>query len=105
VVTWIVPYLPVGGVDEAEARYDVAMGRDAKAVLTEALTLSEDERADIAGALLNSLEPETDSDIEAAWREEVATRVAALDAGEVETISWENIRDRLVTRLSERRAG
>jgi putative addiction module component (TIGR02574 family) len=81
------------------------MSRTAKAVLTEALALSEEERAGIAGALLNSLEPDGDSDIEAAWREEVATRVAALDAGEVETIPWDHIRDRLFTRLIERRAG
>jgi putative addiction module component (TIGR02574 family) len=81
------------------------MSRTAKAVLTEALALSEEERAGIAGALLNSLEPDGDSEIEAAWREEVATRVAALDAGEGETIPWEDVRDRLFTRLSERRAG
>ena len=81
------------------------MSRNVEAVLRQALSLSEDDRADVAGALLDSLEPDGDSDIEAAWREEVATRVAALDAGEVETIPWEEIRDRLVTRLSERRAG
>ncbi len=81
------------------------MSRNVEAVLRQALSLSEDDRADVAGALLDSLEPDGDSDIEAAWREEVATRVAALDAGEVETIPWEEIRDRLVTRLRERRAG
>lgn len=81
------------------------MERSADAVLRQALSLPEADRADIAGALLQSLEPAEESDIEAAWREEVAARVAALDAGEVETIPWEDLRDRLVARLGERRAG
>jgi len=81
------------------------MERNAEAVLKEALTLSEVDRAEVAGALLNSLEPQEEADIELAWRQEVAARVAALDAGEVETIPWGEVRDRLVARLSARRAG
>lgn len=77
----------------------------AKSILKEALTLSETDRADVAGALLQSLEPVEEADIDAAWREEVARRVAAADAGEVETIPWETIRGRLLARLHERRAG
>lgn len=77
----------------------------AKSILQEALTLSETDRADVAGALLQSLEPVEETDIDAAWREEVARRVAAADAGEIETIPWETIRDRLLARLHERRAG
>ena len=75
------------------------MERSAEAVLKEALTLPEADRADIAGALLNSLEPVEEAGIEAAWRQEVAARVAALDAGEVETIPWNEVRDRLVAKL------
>ena len=81
------------------------MERNADALLREALTLPESDRADIAGALLNSLEPAGEADIEAAWRREVAARVAAVDAGEVETTPWSEIRDRLFARLGERRAG
>lgn len=81
------------------------MERNAKAVLKEALGLPEADRADIAGALLESLEPEEEADVEAAWKREVRARVAALDAGEVETIPWEDVRNRLLARLSERRAG
>ena len=81
------------------------MARDAEHVLREALTLPEADRADIAGALLNGIEPAEEADIEAAWREEVAGRVAALDAGEVESIPWKDLRDRLFARLGERRAG
>lgn len=80
------------------------MERNAEAVLRKALTLPESDRAEIAGALLESIEPGEDADIEAEWRQEVAVRVAALDAGEVETVPWEEVRDRLTARLRERRA-
>lgn len=80
------------------------MERNAEAVLRKALTLPESDRAEIAGALLESIEPGNDMDVEAAWRQEVAARVAALDAGEVETVPWEEIRDRLFARLRERQA-
>ena len=81
------------------------MERNAQAVLKKALTLPEEDRAEVAGALLNSLEPLEEADIESAWRQEVAARVAALDAGEVETIPWGEVRDRLVARLSAYRPG
>lgn len=42
-------------------------------------------------------------DVETEWRREVEARVAALDAGGVETTPWEDIRDRFLARLSERR--
>jgi putative addiction module component (TIGR02574 family) len=81
------------------------MERSAKAVLREALNLPEADRAEVAGALLNCLEPVEEADSESAWRQEVAARVAALDAGEVETIPRSKVRDRLVARLSAHRAG
>lgn len=80
------------------------MERNAEAVLRKALTLPEPDRAEIAGALLESIQPGNDMDVEAAWRQEVAVRVAALDAGEVETVPWEEVRDRLFARLRERQA-
>lgn len=80
------------------------MERNAEAVLRKALTLPESDRAEIAGALLESIQPGEDMNAEAAWRQEVAARVAALDAGEVETVPWEEVRDRLFARLRERQA-
>ena len=81
------------------------MERNTQTILNEALSLSKTERAEIAGALLESLEPPPQTDVEKAWRDEVAARVAALDAGEVETIPWEEVRDRLLVRLIGRRQG
>jgi putative addiction module component (TIGR02574 family) len=79
------------------------MNQKVEAVLRQALELHEDERAEIAGALLESLEPAPDVDVEQAWREEVARRVATLEEGTVETIPWEEVRDRLYAKLSESR--
>jgi len=79
------------------------MTRHAENVLQAALTLPEEERVEIVGALLESLESSADSEVESAWRQEVAARVAALDAGEVETVPWSEVRDRLWTRLGEGR--
>jgi len=81
------------------------MERRAETVLKEALGLSEADRADIAGALLESLESEREADVEAAWQREIRDRVADLDAGEVDGIPWEEVRDRLWARLGEHRAG
>jgi putative addiction module component (TIGR02574 family) len=52
--------------------------------------------AEIVDALLEILEPAPEADVETAWRQEVAARVAALEAGEVETTPWEKIRDRFM---------
>ena len=79
------------------------MSRDAAAVLQKALALPDEDRAEIAGALLESLEPVAEADVESAWRQEVAARVAASDAREVVTTPWEEIRDHFLARLSERR--
>lgn len=68
----------------------------------EASDLSEKDRADLAGLLLESLEDEPDEDVEAAWAAEIARRVAELDAGTVASIPWEQVRQRLAARLNDR---
>lgn len=68
----------------------------------EASELSERDRADLAGLLIESLEGEPDEDVEAAWAAEVQKRVAELDAGTVQSIPWEEVRQRLIDRLNER---
>jgi putative addiction module component (TIGR02574 family) len=75
----------------------------AKQLLDHALTLSEEDRAEIAGTLIESLEPAPDADVDAAWRREVARRVEALDPGVADTVPWEQVRDELFSRLSGER--
>src|SRR5262245_58943208 len=88
-----------GPPQRGDAVYFVPMRQRAETVLQEALTLPEEERAEIAGVLLESLESAPDTEVETAWRQEVAARVAALEAGGVELRPWEEIRDRFLARL------
>ena len=79
------------------------MTKNAETLLRDALDLDESERAEIAAALLESLEPDADEhEIELAWREEVRRRIAAVDSGQAELIPWEEVRDQLFARLNER---
>ena len=61
-----------------------------------AADLPEEDRATLAGLLIESLESEVDEGVEVAWKEEIKRRVAQLDSGEVETIPWERVRARLL---------
>jgi len=59
---------------------------DAKQLLAEALRLSDEERAALAGELIQSLDRDVDADAEAAWSEEIRARLDRLDAGTATTI-------------------
>jgi putative addiction module component (TIGR02574 family) len=64
-------------------------------ILQDALTLSEEARAEIAARLIESLEvgPEDDrAEVEAAWAAEIERRCAALDAGTSGTTDWADVR-------------
>jgi len=76
------------------------MTSKAEAVLTLALDLPEGERADLAAALLESLDPSPEADVEEAWRKEIARRVAAIEAGDVEMVPWERVREDLLAKLN-----
>lgn len=68
----------------------------------EAAELTEEERASLAGLLLQSLEGEPDSEVELAWAAEIRKRVAELDAGTAKTVPWDEVRQRLIDRLNAR---
>ena len=71
------------------------MARDIKELLKEAAELSESDRATLAGAMLESLEPEPTPEVKAAWSREIERRVREVDSGAVELIDWEDIRAEL----------
>lgn len=58
-------------------------------LLQQALSLTEEERADLAASLLNSLDASPDPDAEALWQEEISRRAAALDSGNARAIPRE----------------
>ena len=78
------------------------MSRTFTEVWREAADLTEEERASLAGLLIESLEGEPDPDVEAAWAAEIEKHVAELDAGTARTVPWEEVRQRLVDRLNAR---
>lgn len=70
------------------------MSREARELLKKALTLPVAERADLAGALLKSLDTTEDPSVEAAWDQEITRRMEDLDAG-IKAVSFEEARRRL----------
>lgn len=72
------------------------MPKSRQAVLADALALDVHERADLAAALIESLDPEMDDDVEAAWKAEMDRRLDDLDAGAVPGIPWEEVRLKLM---------
>ena len=74
------------------------MKREAAEILKDALALSTEARAALAGSLLESLDIEVDEDAEAAWATEVNRRVVELGSRAVKTIPWAEVRRRLTAR-------
>ena len=79
------------------------MSRTLQDLYREASELSESERAELAGLLLESLESEPEADVEAAWAEEIERRVREIDSGKVKTVPWEQVRAQMHARLGEKR--
>ena len=68
---------------------------DSKQLLLEALRLPQEERAALAGELIESLDTEIDSDAEAAWSAEIRARLDEVSAGRARTVSWSEARRRI----------
>jgi putative addiction module component (TIGR02574 family) len=68
------------------------MTRQTCELLQKALSLSEEERAELAGSLIESLDTSVD---EAAWNQEIACRIEDLDSGKAKTIPWESVPARI----------
>ncbi len=64
-------------------------------LLDAALQLTPEERAALAGELIQSLETDVDPDAEAAWNDEIDRRVEAIEAGTVRLEPWEQVKRRI----------
>ena len=82
-------------------RYNDGMTQKTSELLQEALTLSEEERADLACSLIDSLDATIDEGAERAWDEEIARRAADLDSGKAKTVPWEKVQTQISSRLAD----
>jgi putative addiction module component (TIGR02574 family) len=70
------------------------MTQEAHELLQKALALPENERAELAGNLIASLDVTFDPDVDAAWQQEVARRLNDIQSGKIETVSWEEVQQK-----------
>ena len=73
----------------------MSMSRDLKELIREAAQLPESDRATLAGAMIESLDPKPTPEVKTAWSREIARRVRDLDAGTVELVDWDDVRAEL----------
>jgi putative addiction module component (TIGR02574 family) len=66
----------------------------ASQVYEAAMALPEEERAELASRLLDSLPRDTPSQLHSAWGDELRRRLAQVDSGEVTPLSWEEVKRR-----------
>lgn len=76
------------------------MTQEANDLLKKALGLPPEDRASLAGSLLQSLDTTVDASAEEAWNDEIARRIEDLDSGRAKTISWEEVRQRISAKLA-----
>jgi putative addiction module component (TIGR02574 family) len=79
--------------------YNLSMTEEADELLKKALTLSPEDRATLAGSLLESLE-EAEEGVEEAWNEEITRRVEEFEAGKAKTVSWDEVRRYIEAKLN-----
>ena len=75
--------------------YASRMSESADELLKRALQLDEQDRASIAGALIESLHRYAEAGTEDAWDAEIQRRVHEIETRAVETVAWSKVRERL----------
>jgi len=73
------------------------MATELRQLFREALELTDNDRATLAGLLIESLESPPDPDVEKAWAEEAERRWREIESGEVKTIPWEEVKAKLLS--------
>ena len=75
-------------------------GSTLEKVRSEALRLTQAERAELAHSLVGSLDGPVDKDAESAWDAEILRRLGEIDAGTAELVDREELRRRMKARMS-----
>lgn len=70
------------------------MTQEARELLQKALALPDNERAELAGNLISSLDATVDPDVDAAWQAEVMRRLHEVQSGKAGTIPWEEVQQK-----------
>jgi putative addiction module component (TIGR02574 family) len=70
-----------------------------KKVQSEAMSLPQEERAELARELIRSLDEPHDADASVAWDEEILRRLDSIDAGTASTIDRAELKRRITERL------
>ena len=78
------------------------MTKESAKILTEALTLTPDERMELAAELLASVDGPADPDWEQAWQVELDRRATAADASGTPAAEWSEVRARVLSKLASR---
>ena len=68
------------------------MSHTAEDVLTNALSLTAEERGKVAATLIESLDEQVDDGADEAWADEIQRRLDEIDAGKVQLIPWDEAR-------------
>jgi putative addiction module component (TIGR02574 family) len=71
------------------------MSEELETIRERATRLSPAERVQLIDALFSSLQSEESRQIERAWVQESDSRLQAYDAGEISSVSWQELRERL----------
>ena len=75
------------------------MGSEARKILEQALALADEEREELVAALSDSLSPEPVS-LSPEWNTELTSRIEEIRSGEVEPVSWSEVKADLNKALS-----
>ena len=78
------------------------MTEEAQELLQKALSLSDEERAELAGSLISSLDRTVDPDVDAAWQQEVSRRSEEVRSAKVNTVAWDDVQRKARTLLHGR---
>src|SRR5260370_7174231 len=94
--SWPAPAAPIAW----SQGYNDPMTQQASELLQKALSLSEEERAELAGSLIESLDATVDEAADAAWNQEIARRIEDLDSANATTIPCKEVRSRISAKLT-----
>jgi len=79
------------------------MTQEARELLKKALELPDEDRAALAGSLIESLDASADESAEAAWNQEILRRISDLDSGKAKAVPWSEIRSWISAQLGHGR--